>query len=160
MPVMYYSTVVYLKYYIQKNYFSDRHYVWVSEYFNCNSSNPHTPSTLIGTTSNPKDIYLDLKKAYEATDRHSYKINEQIASIKKLAIDYFNTSLITDTERDEIIFMVDKCDFKYWRPVIYLIPKTIDSSRVTLVPMPSRASFGPEYIIKDLNSNEFDLLDI
>ena len=160
MIKIYYSTSVFLKYYIQKEYFKDKHYVWCSEIFDNSKSTPNTPQSLIGPTSNPSTIYNELKNAVSKNDTHYHKIIEQKASLKMLSIEKHKNGEINSTHMDEIIYMVDNCDFSYWRPVIYLIPNTIDKKRIQTVPIDKRASFGPEYIISDLISNEFDILDI
>jgi hypothetical protein len=57
--------------------------------------------------------------------------------------------------------MADNCPKDFWRPLIYTIPRAlIDPSRLNLVPLHSRAGFGTEFIISDLQRDEFDLIEV
>ncbi len=160
MARIYYSTVPYMKFYLQRNYFNDIHYVWASESFDNSQAGAHTPASLVAPSSNPVDVFKDLQIAVTKRDRHSYKINEQKLSLKKIAVDKCAAGEITPQQRDDVIFTVDSADFEMWRPIIYLIPNTIDPARVHTVPMAQRASLGPEFIIKDLTSSDFDIIDM
>lgn len=160
MPKLLYSTVCFLKYYVQKEYFGDIHYVWCSEMFDNTKSPSYSPGSLTAPSSNPAEIYRELKRAVDQKDAHSYKISEQRASIKKLAVDKEKASAITSEQRNEILYMVDHCEFSFWRPLVYVIPNTIKPRRLKSVPIQKRASFGPEYIVADLKSHEFDTLEL
>ncbi len=154
-----YSTNVFLKYYIHKEFYNDFHYVWCCDMFDAKASARYTSSSLVAPTSNPYDIYFDLKNAIDKHDRHNKKITEQKDSIKAIAIKNHKNGIINDTQKDEIIFMVDYSDFRDWRPLIYLIPKDPVIQRLKTVPIKNRASFGTEYIIEDLNTSEFDVIE-
>jgi hypothetical protein len=123
-------------------------------------SNPHTPGTLVPPSSNPSDIHRDLKEAIQKRDTHNAKIIAQKASLIKIAAEKHLKNEISDVQRDEIIFMLNNCDYDFWRPVIYIIPNIIEPERVQTVPMSRRASFGPEYIISDLTPNDFDIIEV
>ncbi|MDR3669029.1 MAG: hypothetical protein P4L35_19540 [Ignavibacteriaceae bacterium] len=160
MPKLYYSTVPYLKFFIQKTYFNDRHYVWCSECFDNNLSAPHTLGLFVPPSSNPADIYKVLKEACRKRDTHDSKIIQQRASLIKIATEKHLNGEITDIQRDEAIFMTENCEFTLWKPVIYLIPNSLNPLRIQAVPIKKRASFGPEYIIADLVQDEFDLIEV
>lgn len=158
-PILF-STNPYLKFYIHKNYRNDVHYVWCSEYFDGTNHGAYSPGAHIPPTSNPRDIYLALRGAVDRTDAHDYKINEQKVSLKKLANEWFAAGEIPIDIKNEIIYQVDHAPFSFWRPIIYVIPSITVSARLKLVPPAMRAGIGPEYIIEDLNANEFDIVEV
>lgn len=154
-----YSTNVLLKYYICNQFYNNIHYVWCSETFDASKSAQYTSGSMIAPTSNPHDIYDDLKKAVDKHDVHNSKIIAQMASIKAVAIQKHQASDITDGQKDEIIYMVGHADFSHWRPLVYIIPRPTVGPRLKVVPIQKRASFGKEYIIKDLHTDEFDVIE-
>jgi hypothetical protein len=81
-----YSTNAFLKYYIQNQYMNGVHYVWCSEVFDGGTAAAYTPTSLVGTSSNPKDIYRNLVRAIETQDDHDYKVTEQRASTLARAV--------------------------------------------------------------------------
>jgi hypothetical protein len=81
-----YSTNPYMKFYVNENYRGGIHYIWFSENFDSGTLGPYVPGSMVPATSNPKDIYMDLKKAVEKPDTHNAKIKEQIAGLTALAI--------------------------------------------------------------------------
>lgn len=157
-PVLY-STNVYLKLVIQAQFQGDLHYVWCSEYFDSRVASPYSLAGRIAPSSDPAAIYRRLKEEVEGADRHSYKIAEQKNSLKARAVEWAGDSKITDDQRDEIIYMVDNAVFQDWRPLIYVVPRAPIESRLQLVPMAKRASFGNEFIIPDLARTEFDIIE-
>ena len=83
-----YSTNVFVKYYIQRRWRNNVHYVWCSEEFDSAKARSYSPSGQIPPTSNPLDIYRDLKRAVEAGDTHNAKIVEQRNTLLQLAIEW------------------------------------------------------------------------
>jgi hypothetical protein len=154
-----YSTNVFLKLLIQERYRGDIHYIWCSESFDSSSLSRYSLSSRVAPSSNPVDIYRELKDAIKRSDRHNYKINEQKVSLKNLAITWEAASEITADDKDEIIYMADNAVFDDWRPLIYIVPRALVEPRLQVVPASKRASFGPEYIIPDLKRNEFDIIE-
>lgn len=160
MSHLLYSTNVFLKLLIQERFRGDIHYVWCSEFFDSKSLPRYSSSSQIAPSSNPADIYLDLKGAVQRKDEHSYKINEQKLSLKNLAIKWEASGEISTDDKEEIIYRVDKASFDDWRPLIYVVPRALVETRMQPVPPTKRASFGPEYIIPDLKRSEFDIIEL
>lgn len=158
-PVLY-STNVFLKLLIQQMYRGDIHYVWCSESFDSKTLGSYTHGNRVPPSSNPADIYRQLKDDVNRQDQHSAKIQEQKSSFKDLAVDWAKKGEITAADRDDIMYMVDHAAFNDWRPLIYVIPRKRVESRLQLVPMHRRAGFGVEYIIPDLRREEFDLIEV
>jgi len=159
-PPVLYSTNVFLKFLIQQRFRKDVHYVWCSEYFDSTTQPAYSGSSIVAPSSNPADIYRQVRRDIQEKDRHSYKINEQKASLTKLAINWELAGEITKDDKDEIVFMANNGSFDDWRPLIYVIPRGPVEGKLKLVPIDRRASFGIEYIIDNLERSEFDVIEI
>ncbi len=122
-------------------------------------SGRYTHRAMVAPSSNPSDIFKDLKEAVHRGDHHNPKILEQKTSIKSLAIKYNGEGKLSDKDKDEIIYLVDSSSFQDWRPLLYIIPYAPIRGRLEEVPIHLRASLGMEYIIKDLTRNEFDIIE-
>jgi hypothetical protein len=149
-----------LKLLIQERFRGGVHYAWCSESFDSSTLPRYSLSSQVAPSSNPADIYRELKSAVQRKDQHSYKINEQKLSLKKLAIDWEVAGEISSDDKNEIVYMVDHAAFDDWRPLIYIIPRMLVQLRIRLVPPDKRASFGPEYVIADLRRDEFDVVEL
>ena len=158
-PVLY-STNVYLKYAIQRDYRDGVHYVWCSEHFDSTTVSRYACGSMVPPSSNPADIYRELRAAVERSDSHCSKIAEQKASLTTLAIKWEQSGEITTAQKEEIVYMVNNAPFDHWRPLIYVIPRVSVSDRLQLVPIEKRAGFGNEYIIDDLTKPEFELMEL
>ena len=157
-PVLY-STNPFLKFHIQQRFRADVHWVWCSEIFDATKAAALSADALVAPSSNPADIYRELRRDTERKDSHSAKISSQKASLQALAIEWEADGKISAQDMQEIIFMVTTASFEYWRPLLYVIPAPTPASRLQLVPIEKRAGFGKEYIISDLKRSEFDLLE-
>ena len=154
-----YSTNVYLKLLIQERYRNNLHYVWCSDCFDSTKLAGYSSGALNAPSSNPVEIYKELKRDVERGDLHSSKIRDQRATFKSLAVKWQLAGEITKFQEQEIIYMVDNALIKLWRPLIYVIPRTSIQARLQLVPLSQRASFADEFIIPDLARLEFDLIE-
>jgi len=96
-------------------------------------------------TSNPQDIYLDLKNAVARVDTHNTKIKEQISGLTALAINWEKAGEITAPQKDDIVYIVNEPKyFPYWRPLLYIVPKALVAPRIKPVPMALCAWLGNE----------------
>jgi hypothetical protein len=148
-----YSTNVYLKYWVQEQYWSSIHYVWCTEHFD----NP--PGLPLPPSANPADIYRRLKADIAGQDSHSEKIAQQKASLITLAAKWTEDGLLQPDARDEIMYKVNHAAWEDWRPLVYVIPRALVETRMQLVPIDQRAGQANEYIVADLNRNEFDAIE-
>jgi hypothetical protein len=156
-----YSANPYMKFYINENYRGGIHYIWFSENFDSGTLGTYVPGAMVPPTSNPKDIYMDLKKAVDKPDTHNAKIKEQIAGLTALAVKWEKAGEITTIQKDDIIFMVNEPRyFQYWRPLLYVVPKALVQSRIKPVPMALCAGLGNEYIVEDLRGDEFGVIEL
>lgn len=162
MSKILYSTNSFAKHLIQSTYRDNKHYIWCSEHFDGTAAPRYSAPSLVAQSSNPVDIYRELKKATErGGDRHNEKINQQRLLYNKLAIDWANNGEITDLIKNEIIFIANNQSLEQWRPLLYVIPITDEiKSRLKSVPIEQRASVAMEYIIEDLDASEFDIVEL
>lgn len=160
MQPLLYSTNVLLKLLIQERFRNDVHYIWCSENFDSAALSRYSFSSNVAPSSNPADIYRELKTAVQRSDQHCHKINEQKLSLKNLALIWQTNGEISADEKDEIIYMVDNASFDQWRPLIYVTPRALVESRLQIVPPDKRASLGIEYIIPDLQRSEFGIIEL
>lgn len=158
--IILYSTNVFLKKHIQCQYHADVHYVWCSENFDSTKLSSYASGALVPPSSNPADIYRELKRDIQRRDTHSAKITEQKATLIRLASEWHNSNAINLNEKDDIIYMVNNATFDEWRPLIYIIPRVGVEDRLQIVPMSKRAGFGNEYIIPNLENSEFNIIEI
>jgi hypothetical protein len=114
----------------------------------------------VAPSSNPADIYRELRIAVLNKDRHCFKINEQKLSLKNLALKWEANGEIGQLDKAEIVYLVDNASFDDWRPLIYVMPRIGVQNRMQSVPANNRASFGPEYIVSDLARDEFDIIEL
>ena len=145
---------------ICQKYRNDIHWVWCSEVFDSKSQGLYTLGAQVPRSSNPADIYRDLKKDIESRDSHSAKINEQKTVLSSLAVQWYSRGEINEEQRDDILFMVKNVSFEDWRPLLYIIPRERLEDRLKIVPPEKRAGMGLEYIIEDLNRREFDIIEL
>jgi hypothetical protein len=160
MPLLLYSTNVYLKFMIQRQYRGDKHFIWCSEAFDSTKLSGYTFNAHTPPSSNPVDIYRELSRDVSRKDAHSAKINEQKLSLGGRAIEWHKNGEITEAQREDIMFLIKTADFSDWRPLIYIIPFDAVKSKIISVPAPNRAGMGMEYTVSDLSASEFDVIEI
>ncbi len=148
-----------MKFRIQRDYRNDVHYVWCSEHFDSTKLDPYAPGFKTASSADPANIYKRLVEDIATKDLHSSKIARQKTTLKKLANDWANASEITQKQQEEIVYLVDNASFQEWRPLLFLIPLNLVAERLELVPIERRASGGKEYIIRDLQRSEFEIIE-
>ena len=157
-PNVMYSIQTYCAYCINKDFYNNIHYVWCAPYFD---------SPYLASSSNPRDIYNDLIKDVFIRDYHAhrYVVMEKIPGLEQGVDVKYSSGIITATQKDEILGMIKtallKKDYYFFHPVIYVIPYSNVRSRAERVPSSNTAlPFSQEYLIKDLHTDEFDLIDL
>lgn len=151
-----------MKFFINENFRGGNHYIWFSENFDSGTLGKYVPGSMVPATSNPKDIYIDLKNAVDKTDTHNAKIKEQISGLTALAVKWEKAKEITTDQKNDILYIVNEGKyFNYWRPLLYVVPKAlVGPPRIKAVPMALCAGLGNEYIIEDLRRDEFGLIEL
>ncbi len=160
IPV-FYSTNPWLKYFINSRYRDGKHFVWCSEAYD-GSRQKVQGQPAMAASSSPIEIYRELVRDTQRRDQHSFKITQQKNSLTSIATKWRKEGSISEIELKEIIALVTDTDFTNWRPLLYVIPKyQINASRITVVDPDERAGrIHREYTIKDLDSSEFDALEV
>jgi hypothetical protein len=157
-PILLYSTNTYLKYRIQRDYRRE-HHVWCSPTFEAAKLGRYVLGAATPASSDPASIYRSLHRAVTEFDEHDGKIAEQKKVLLSLAVKWRADTLITDAEREEITAIVGSARFPDWRPLLFVMPYNLVSSRVLMVPRASRASIEPEFVVPDLKQDEFDIIE-
>lgn len=156
-----YSANPWIKHVIQDNYRGGRHYVWCSDHADSRILNKYSLGANVPSSSNPIEIYQGLKAAVSSRDRHNSKIVEVKATYQALLLpQWIADGTLGEFERDEILYLLENAEIDYWRPVLYLIPRSSVEKRLEPVPASKRAGIGMEYIIGDLHSDEFEFVEV
>jgi hypothetical protein len=155
-----YSTNPFIKYYIQREWRGDVHFVWCSEFFDSHRAPSYSSAASVPASSNPLDIYRDLVGAVRGGDRHNAKINDQRQKLVSRAAQWHADGEIDESARDEIVWLATNAALDVWRPLIYLIPRHLVLSRAKPVPAALRAGLGNEWTIEDLKGVEFEVMEV
>lgn len=147
-----------LKFKINERYFGS-HYVWCSPVFEAATMSHLSTGAGQPASSDPATIYRRLHKEVEDGDKHSLEITRQRDSIKNAAVMLEARNVIDHDVLAEISAIVDAATNIDFTPLLYVIPYSLVSSRVQPVPFGKRASMEPEYIIPDLVSQEFQIIE-
>src|SRR4051812_42890454 len=102
LPILLYSTNVFMKYHIQNRYAGGSHYVWCSENFDSRAVSTTLSSSRLPPSSNPAELYRNIKSDIERGDGHSAKIQEQRVSILARATQWQKDKAITDEQLEDI----------------------------------------------------------
>jgi hypothetical protein len=159
-PLLLYSTNTYLKYRIQGQYRSE-HYVWCSPAFSAEKLNKYAIGSGTPPSSDPATIYRDLlEAAVRRPDEHNAKILNQKNTLMALAVDWSEANHITKAQKEDIVASVEVAPLSSWRPLLFVIPFVVVEQRVEEVPRQRRASFEPEFIVRDLKPHEFGIVEL
>lgn len=156
-----YSTNPWMKFHLQTRFRQGKHYVWCSEYADSRAAARGSLASLVPPSSNPVEIYQELAAAVSRNDRHHAKIESIKVAYLSMSLTWVTDGSMTNAERDELAYMLEHAEMKYWRPMLYLIPRaTVAGPRLQPVHPSKRAGLGPEFIIEDLDASEFEVLEL
>lgn len=145
-----YSTNTELAYRIAKEYYNNTFYVWCTDAFD---------ALLQPGTSNPRTLCSRYLDQIIKNDRHATEIKQNKAGILKGAAEKLKQEIITEEQYKEISVRVAYADMTAFYPVIFLIDKRAVKSRLEIVePKDAASNNSVEYIIKDLDWNEFEII--
>ena len=146
---------------VAKKYRNGQYFAWVCEFFDSAKAPMGSAGALIAPSSNPRKIYDDLLQECRAQEEHSRIIKSHRRTFTNLGKKWLSDREITPDQFDEIVASVRARSWRIWNPVLYVIPRQgIAPARILQVPRADRAGYGPEYKIVDLQSNEFDIVDL
>ncbi|MBB4481046.1 hypothetical protein [Rhizobium etli] len=154
-PVLY-STMTFLAYNVNIQYYSGLHYTWCTPYF---GSDFNSPVFTVPPSSSPLQIYLDLKREVEGGDLHGTLIKVKRLGIRHGADAMLKRGKITVDARDEIRAICQRATPEHFRPVMCVLPRAEVLSYVQAVPVRARANpLSQEYIVADVPTGAFDVI--
>ena len=147
-----------MAYHVNETYYGNLHYVWCSAFFGAsNFPSPYRPNP---PSSSPQGIYETLINDIEAGDRHSAKIKENKAGLRRGANFKHGKGDITDLQRLEIFEKVRLAQIPDFKPLVYVIPFNLVQNMLIKVPPKHRANhLIEEFIIEGLPRASFDIID-
>jgi hypothetical protein len=146
---------------VAKKYRGGNHFAWVCEFFDSALAPAESAGALIAPSSNPRKIYDDLLQDWKAQDEHSRIIRDHVKTFTRLGRQWRADGELGEDQYDELVASVRGRSWRIWKPVLYVIPKQgIAAARIREVPRSDRAGYGPEFQIVDLQSHEFDIVDL
>ncbi|MBU3838053.1 MAG: hypothetical protein H9777_07020 [Candidatus Phocaeicola faecigallinarum] len=155
-----YSTNTYLAHKLSQMFYNDTHYVWCTPIFNSKNLGTYDIGKDTPPSSTPLNIYNTLKEDVEHKDKHSEKIKQNRAGLMKGATIYLENGLITDEEFRYIKTIIEQAEITDFRPLLYIISYDKVKDKITRVAPELKAHpLSEEYIIPDLHSDEFDILE-
>ena len=155
--LIYYSVNTKLACEINEKYYNNIHYVWCSPFF-YETNQP--------ASSNPKEIYKELRRDIDSQDEHSAKIRQNVSGIRRGAKFKYDNMLIDNAQYEEIKAMVNRSwqrkVFSDFTPYIYVIPSSSHiETIVKAVSIQNKASIrSTEYQIKELSRDLFDIISV
>jgi hypothetical protein len=157
-PILF-SAGPWIKFEINRRFRNHRHYVWCCECFDARQSWLH-PAVRVPPSSNPAEIYASLQAAtLDRLDLHDKNIRDWRSGIKDRALKWALDGEITDDDFAEIVVMADQEDSHLWRPLLYVINRRAVAERLKPVDPKLRANpAAPEYILIDLETDDFDVI--
>jgi hypothetical protein len=146
---LFYSTNAQLAQIITTRFFNGKFRIWAAPQFD-NEFNP--PS------SNPKDIFFRMLEDVKRQDNHSSKMNEIKAGLLKAILRKREDESLTEEQEKEANNIIGASTINLYKPYLYLIPNA-STLNIAKAEVGEKAEvLSEEYIIKDLASNEFDII--
>lgn len=145
-----YSVGTNLAYFINQNYYKNKHYLWCTTSFFDSNQPP---------TSDPQTIAKRLIQIIKTRDHHAHEIEDNISGLLRGVAAKQKQSVIDKNRADMLKGFIDciKVDYSQFYPVLYVIPVSRLNdyeSRCKPVDKKDRASdLSKEYIIDDLDLN-------
>ena len=146
---------------VAKKYRQGNHFAWVCEFFDSSLAPAGSGGELIAPSSNPRKIYDDLLQDWRGQDEHSRIIKDHVRTFSRLAKKWRADGEIAEHQYGELVASARSRSWRIWKPVLYVIPRQgLAAGRIKEVRRSDRAGYGPELQIVDLQSHEFDIVDL
>ncbi len=156
-PVLY-STMTFLAYNINLQYYSGLHYTWCTPYF---GSDFNSPIFTVPPTSSPLQIYLDLKREIDGADHHGTLTKIKRMGIRRGADKMLQRGKINKKQRDDIHTICRDAKPELFRPLLCVIPRAEVIPYFQQVDVKAKASpLSQEYIVADVPTSAFDVIRI
>ena len=156
---IYYSSNNWLSYRICQQYYGQQHYAWCAPYFDAGSK--LSTHNSVPPSSNPRDIYWNLKHDVDRLDLHSTKIAEIRRGIQKGAAINLKAGTIDQIQYREILDIVRQSQLQDFAPLMFVIPHHKVAALLVPVAIKLRAHpLSEEYIISSLPRDLFDAFEL
>jgi len=139
----------FLAYKINEDYYAGTHFVWCAPRYD----EPNNPPS-----ANPKEICASLLKDVEGNDLHSGRIDQNRTGLLLGVQTKFDAGKINDDIRNELTYIINSAALSFFRPVIYVIDKTVVENLITVPAMKKATYFAKEYRIEALKTTQFDII--
>jgi hypothetical protein len=154
-----YSTNPWIKFDIYQRYRGERHWVWCSDFYDARKYYLHRGAGRMPPSSNPAEIYENLKASVDRPDFHCPTIVRVQLSLKERALEWVKDGSLTHIDAQDIIYQLDHAAITDWRPLLYVVHRASVESRLVEVPPDKRANpTSMEWTLADLAPPEFDVL--
>lgn len=148
-----FSTTTRFAYNIDNDFYGGKHYVWAALKFD--------DLEVQAANSNPLTIANNFIKEVTTTDGHCDRINANIVGVRKGVAMMQKLGAIDQNTKRRIINRINDAYYEDFLPLVYVINTSKVVSRIIEVP-PDLAALpnSPEYKIVDLQSGEYELIDL
>lgn len=156
-PILY-STMSLVAFNINNLYYKSLHYLWCTPYFSSDYQSPHYT---VPPSSSPFEIYKQYRDEIQSADKHGYKISQSRLGLKNGAHSMRARGSITESQLNEILFVVDDVDKSQFRPLLCVISRLEAVPHYQKVPINEKANpLAHEYIVADLPQSAFDIISV
>ena len=150
-----YSTQSLVALYINRLFYGDIHFVWVSEVLHDDG----TPAS-----SSPWKLYLEFWNIALHNDKGSTLRAKHKVSLRTGADIQHGKGVLDDAQHELVKKFIDSLDTDYssFRPRLLVIDRSDISAGRLIIPPPEKKAnpLSPEFIVEDLRPSEFEVLDI
>lgn len=146
----YYSTQPFLAWCLNRFFFAGKHYVWASTHF--------YPYRLLNPkSSNPYLVYKDLYDPWKDNDVHDKTVAQFRLNLLKGVFAHEKSGVLTAERAKRLKRICTNVDIRFLYPIVYRIEVT-NSIVGRHVVAGSGTQRSSEYLIRDLDESEFDIL--
>ena len=131
--------------------------MWCSETFAANER--PSPARLTPPSSTPLDLYRSFKAAADSGDTGDPKIVATREALMSGANSRLTQGVIDQAVKAEIEATLERLSANDFRPLLYLIPRSLVADRLERVPPQDRAHPLNEEFTVDLGADEFQIIE-
>ena len=152
--LLYYSTNTKISYFITEQFYNSEYFVWCAPVYNPEKLAEYDFRKKIPVSSSPFKIYKNLLDDVKSNDKHSSKIEQNRAGLKRGAAIMFEKGVIDENDFARILAIIDST------PLLYLIPAKEVVDKVKTVNVEDAANpLSTEFQIFDLKRDEFEIIE-
>ncbi len=156
-PILY-SAMTLVAYNVNKKYYGGLHYMWCTPYFSSDYKSPHYT---VPPSSSPFEIYKTIEHEINSGEQHGIKIKSNRTGLIHGAESMLKRGIISNDDRDEIVYIATKSPTSLFRPLLCVISKIEAVPHLKKVPISDKANpLSYEYILADLPQSAFDIIRI